>query len=259
MQTLVMDKLACCAAGLCARSAESHHGKHQQAVAHAGRHAMPYLAAASIETDNVVVVTHQPASSHGTVTLLQQSTMAMDPVKTKEAVNPEEAWLQTLNGTDAEGVIDLFKNVPDYVKESKACVLATVRKKGLALEFAATPLRQDKVVVMTAAQQDASSLAYAGGVPNQDSVCLKCAGLFDMDEHRPYPRMEEAFLSVQYTRCAINFHCAIKRDPFLDQFKVYNPTLWRDPDSFAELKACIDTNGFMIQLQETGLEQILRN
>jgi len=61
MQTRVVDSLACCAAGLCAPSAVSHHRKHQQAAADVGRPVMAHLEAASIEIEGVACHTDQLA------------------------------------------------------------------------------------------------------------------------------------------------------------------------------------------------------
>jgi len=174
----------------------------------------------------------------------------MDPVKPEEAVNSEEAWFQTLVRTDAAGVIDLFKDAPGYVKESRTCVLAAVCLNGLALEFAASPLREDKEIVCAAITQDGSSLVYDGGGLHHDSDCLKCSGLWDA-EPRTYPRPEEAILSMQFTQRAIKLALAMKRDPFLSQFEVYNPSTWCDPDFRLHLQRSMACNGFMIQLEET--------
>jgi len=175
------------------------------------------------------------------------------------AVKDEEAWLQMLKETDRQNKMDLFKNAPDYVKESRTCVLAMVINEGLALKFAAPALREDKEVVLCAVRQDSRSLIYAGGGLNYDPECLKASGLWDEVEQQ-YSRSEKAILSVQFTRCAIKFALAIKCDPFLQHFEAYNPSTWCDPDFLFHLQQSKDTLGFMVQLEETqGLSESQEN
>mmetsp|Transcript_51952 Transcript_51952/g.100374 ORF Transcript_51952/g.100374 Transcript_51952/m.100374 type:complete len:206 (-) Transcript_51952:169-786(-) len=158
----------------------------------------------------------------------------MGGVNPKEAVNPEEAGLQTLDGTDWEGVGDLFKNAQDYVKENRTCVLVTLRK-------------------------DPLSLVYAGGGLNYDPECLKASGLWDEVEQQ-YSRSEKAILSVQFTPRAIMFALIFKNDCFLKDFEVCNPSHWCDPDFRFHLQQSKDTLGFMVQLEETqGLSESQEN
>merc|ERR1712008_122310 len=70
------------------------------------------------------------------------------------------------------------------------------------------------------------------GSLNQAADCLNTAGLWDLEAEKVYSRPEQAILSVKFslaeksTEYATNFALAMKKDPFLKDFKTYNPNAW---------------------------------
>jgi len=75
-------------------------------------------------------------------------------------------------------------------------------------------------------------LKYAEGGLNQDPQLLQVSGLWDEVDHALYPRSEEAIQSVKFSlgkessTYATDFALAMKKDPFLNHFKCYNPNAW---------------------------------
>jgi len=114
----------------------------------------------------------------------------------------------------------------------KDVALALVRMHGDFLLGISGNLRADKDVVLAAVTQNSASLKYALGGLNQDSDCLKAAGLFEeetRDYQRPEKRPEKVTLSLKFsllresTRYATDFAKAMQRDSYLRHFKTFNP------------------------------------
>merc|ERR1719276_189266 len=122
----------------------------------------------------------------------------------------------------------------------KELMLAKVTQDGNALQFACDSLKEDREVVKAAVGNKGSALKFAKGGLNQDEEMLKASGLWNEEDNKEYPRSEQAILSVKFslaeqsTPYATNFALAMKEDPFLGQFKTYNPNAWCkrscDPD-----------------------------
>jgi len=146
----------------------------------------------------------------------------------------------------------------DTLKSDGEIVLAAVKDEGDALQYAADNLRSDKEVVHAAVKQRGAALQYAKDGLNQDPEFLKAAGLFDEEEHKEYARTEKATLSVKFslaeqsTPYATEFAKFMKSDDFLKNFKTYNPNAWCkdscDPD-FTDInhpcRGSLHTCGFL--------------
>merc|ERR1719276_459631 len=127
----------------------------------------------------------------------------------------------------------------------KELMLAKVTQDGNALQFACDSLKEDREVVKAAVHNKGSALKFAKGGLNQDEEMLKASGLWNEEDNKQYPRSEQAILSVKFslaeqsTPYATNFALAMLNDPFLGQFKTYNPNAWCkkscDP-SFTDIK-----------------------
>jgi len=91
-------------------------------------------------------------------------------------------------------------------------------------------------VVLAAAAQNGAALKYALGGLNQDSDCLKAAGLFEVEDTRDYERPEKATSSLKFslghesTTYATEFAQAMRSDPYLQHFKVFNPNTGSKPN-----------------------------
>jgi len=88
--------------------------------------------------------------------------------------------------------------------------------------------------VLAAVEQNSAALKFADAETrlNQDPEFLKASGLWDQDENNHYRHGEEAIQSVKFSLAkesstyATEFALSMKRDPFLKQFKTYNPNAW---------------------------------
>jgi len=75
------------------------------------------------------------------------------------------------------------------------------------------------------------ALKFAQGGLNQDADCLKASGIWD-SASVTYSRDEQAIQSVKFslaessTQYATDFALAMRSDPFLKNFKTYNPNAW---------------------------------
>jgi len=118
----------------------------------------------------------------------------------------------------------------------KDVALALVNKEGRFLSCLSINLRADKEVVLAAVTQNSTIIKFALGGLNQDIDCLKAAGLFDGEETHIYDRPEKSTLSLKFslgeksTPYATDFAKAMKRDPFLRQFRTFNPNLGSKPN-----------------------------
>merc|ERR1719276_182481 len=138
-----------------------------------------------------------------------------------------------------------MKYTDDDLKADKQFVLAAVSSNGDALQHVSDSLKEDREVVKAAVGNKGSALKFAKGGLNQDAEMLKESGLWNEEENKQYPRSEQAILSVKFslaeqsTPYATNFALAMINDPFLGQFKTYNPNAWCkkscDP-SFTDIK-----------------------
>jgi len=124
------------------------------------------------------------------------------------------------------------KNYLDPAMTSnKDLVLSAVKVNGSALQFAADAIKADKEVVLAAVTTSGPALKFAQNGLNQDEECLKASGLWD-SAPVAYSRAEQAIQSVKFslaessTQYATDFALAMKNDPFLKNFKTYNPNAW---------------------------------
>jgi len=122
-------------------------------------------------------------------------------------------------------------NLDPAMTSNKDLVLSAVRLNGMALEHAADNLKLDKEVVLAAVRNNGPALKFAQGGLNQDEDCLKASGLWD-SAPVTYSRAEQAIQSVKFslaessTQYATDFALEMKNDPFLKDFKTYNPNVW---------------------------------
>jgi len=125
----------------------------------------------------------------------------------------------------------LLKELSDIFKADKEVVLAAVSQNGFAFQFAADAIKADKEVVLAAVTTSGPALKFAQNGLNQDEECLKASGLWD-SAPVAYSRAEQAIQSVKFslaessTQYATDFALAMKNDPFLKNFKTYNPNAW---------------------------------
>jgi len=126
-----------------------------------------------------------------------------------------------------------LREAADRHKEDKEVVLAAVTNNGDSLLFARNLLREDREVVVEAVRVTPCSLQFAKGGLNQDAEMLKASGLWDYDyETKSYGRSEQAMLCCKFslaeqsTRDATLFMLAVKKDPYLGQFKTWNANCW---------------------------------
>merc|ERR1712008_441776 len=97
-------------------------------------------------------------------------------------------------------------------------------------KFGSPELRADKTIVLSAVRNAPGALQFSKDWC-QDPECLKAAGIWE-EQLRVFERTEQAVLSLKFSLAeesspyATDFAVAMRKDPFLGQFKTHNPNAW---------------------------------
>lgn len=119
---------------------------------------------------------------------------------------------------------------PDLQADKDIWITAVVRD-GNDLQYAPEQLRQDKDLVIAAVRTTPEAIQHAMGGLNQVHDCCRHSGMWNHTD-KTHSRSEQAILSVkmglaeQSTPYAMQFALAMRDDPYLGQFKTYNPMVW---------------------------------
>jgi len=108
----------------------------------------------------------------------------------------------------------------------KSFVIQMVQWDGKTLEHAAGFLKADRDVILAAVKQNGTALKFARPPLNQYPECLKAAGLWDdKDDVRPLQAIQSVKFSLgaKTTTYSTDFALAVKKDPYLKKFRMYNP------------------------------------